>query len=57
VLGGYVVDEHEKGCVVQLLDLAVVHSATGRAEPGTAVTVRVEEADIEAGRISLAVVG
>ena len=56
-LGGYVVDEHEKGCVVQLLDLAVVHSATGRAEPGTAVTVRVEEADIEAGRISLAVVG
>lgn len=53
---GYVVDEHEKGCVVQLNDLAVVHSASGRAEPGTAVKVRVEEADIETGTISLAVV-
>jgi exoribonuclease R len=56
-LDGFVVDEHEKGCVVQLAELAVVHSATGQAEPGTAVKVRVDEADIESGRISLSVVG
>lgn len=55
-LDGYVVDSHEKGCVVQLIDLAVVHTAKGQAEPGTAVTVRVDEADIDKGTISLSVV-
>jgi exoribonuclease R len=55
-LDGYVVDEHEKGCVVQLADLAVVHSAAGKAEPGTAVRVRVDDADVDTGTISLSVV-
>jgi exoribonuclease R len=55
-LDGYVVDENGKGCVVQLTDLAVVHTANGRAEPGSAVKVRVDEADIETGTISLTVV-
>lgn len=55
-VNGYVVDDHDKGCVVQLNDLAVVHAANGRAVPGTAVKVRVDEADIDTGTISLTVV-
>jgi exoribonuclease R len=53
---GFVVDEHEKGSVVQLAELAVVHTAKGKAEPGTPVKVRVDEADIENGTISLSLV-
>lgn len=55
-LDGFVVDDHEQGCIVQLTELAVVHSAKGNAEPGTAVKVRVDEADIDSGTISLSVV-
>ncbi len=52
---GFVVDEHEKGCVVQLTDFAVVAAARGSAPPGTAVSVRVDSAEIETGRIELTV--
>lgn len=53
---GFVVDEHEKGCVVQLSDFAVVATARGSAQPGTAVSVRVDSADIDTGHIELTVV-
>ncbi len=55
-LDAFVVDDHQKGCVVQLTELAVVHSAKGKAEPGTPVKVRVDEADIATGTIALSVV-
>lgn len=55
-LDAYVVDEHQKGCVVQLTELAVVQTAKGKAEPGTPVKVRVDQADIETGTIALTVV-
>jgi len=51
-----VVDESDKGVVVQLIELAVVTRATGRARAGETVTVRVDEADVATGTITLTVV-
>ena len=53
---GVVVDRNEKGVVVQLIDFAVVARATGRAEEGTTVQVRVDAAEIETGKLALSVV-
>ncbi len=55
-LEGYVVDDHPKGCVVQLTEVAVVHTAKGEAKPGTTVKVRVDQADVDTGTIELSVV-
>src|SRR3954469_16915605 len=55
-LQGVVVDESDKGVVVQLIELAVVTRATGRARAGETVTVRVDEADVATGTITLTVV-
>ncbi len=52
----YVVDELEKGCLVQLIDVAVVAKATGHAKAGESVTVRIDAAEIETGTIRLSVV-
>ena len=51
-----VVDENDKGVVVQLLDLAVVAKAKGAAKAGDSVTVRVDVADVSTGTITLSVV-
>ncbi|GAA6527820.1 RNB domain-containing ribonuclease [Intrasporangium sp. DVR] len=53
---GVVVDENDKHVVVQLIDLAVVTKATGRAEEGQSVRVRVDAAEIETGRVELSIV-
>ncbi len=55
-LEAVVVDENDKGVVVQLVDLAVVAKAAGHATAGDTVTVRVEAADVATGTIRLAVV-
>jgi exoribonuclease R len=55
-LEAVVIDELEKGVVVQLIEIAVVAKASGRADAGESVTVRVEEADISTGAITLSVV-
>ncbi|MCU1538351.1 MAG: ribonuclease [Humibacillus sp.] len=55
-LGAVVVDETEKGVIVQLDDLAVVAKAAGRAAAGDAVTVRVDAADIDTGTVAISVV-
>ncbi|ADU48556.1 RNB domain-containing ribonuclease [Intrasporangium calvum] len=54
-LEGVVVDQNEKHVIVQLIDLAVVARATGRAEEGQTVQVHVDAADIESGRIKLSI--
>jgi exoribonuclease R len=53
---GVVVEENDKGVVVQLVDHAVVARATGSAKAGDRVTVRIDIADISTGTISLSVV-
>ena len=55
-LEGVVVDRNEKGVVVQLIDFAVVARATGRADEGATVRIRVDAAEIETGRVALSVV-
>lgn len=50
-------DANGKGVIVQFTDLAVLAKAAGHAEPGAAVRVRVDSADIATGKIELAVVG
>jgi exoribonuclease R len=56
-LEGIVVDDlREKGVVVQLALPAVVHKATGRAEAGSSVKVRVDAAEIETGTVTLSLV-
>ena len=54
---GVVVDQNDRGVVVQLIDLAVVAKATGRADEGATVQVRVDAAEIETGKVALSVVG
>lgn len=56
-LEGVVVDQNDKGVVVQLIDLAVVARASGRADEGATVRVRVETAEVETGKVALSVVG
>ena len=55
-LGAVVVDENEKGVVVQLIDFAVVAKASGTATAGASVTVRVDVADVSTRDVSLSVV-
>ena len=52
---GVVVDENDKGVVVQLIDLAVVAKASGSAKAGETVTLRVDAADVGTGTITLSV--
>jgi len=52
---GVVVDENDKGVVVQLTDLAVVAKASGSAKAGETVTLRVQAADVATGTITLSV--
>jgi exoribonuclease R len=54
-LEGVVVDQNQKGVVVQLLDLAVVARASGTAKAGDTVTLRVDAADVSTGTISLSI--
>jgi exoribonuclease R len=56
-LEGVVVDQNDKGVVVQLIDFAVVARASGRADEGATVQVRVDAAEIETGKVALSVVG
>ena len=55
-LDGAVVGERREGVVVSLRDPAIVAVATGDAELGDDVTVEVEAADADEGRIQLAIV-
>jgi len=55
-LGAVVVEENEKGVVVQLDDVAVVAKASGTAGAGEAVTVRVDSADVATGKVALSIV-
>ena len=55
-LGAVVVDETEKGVIVQLDEVAVVAKAGGQAKAGAAVTVRVDSAEIATGKVVLSVV-
>ncbi len=55
-LEGVVVDQNDKGVVVQLIDFAVVAKASGQAAEGRTVQVRVDAAEIETGRLELSVV-
>jgi exoribonuclease R len=55
-LEAVVVDENEKGVVVQLIELAVVAKAAGRARAGDTVTVRVDAAEVSTGTITLTIV-
>jgi exoribonuclease R len=56
-LEGIVVDDlGDKGVIVQLAAPAVVAKAVGRAEPGSAVRVRVDAAEIGTGKIGLSLV-
>jgi exoribonuclease R len=55
-LDGVVVDRDDKGVVVQLIEPAVVERASGSAEEGGAVKVRVDAAEIETGMVKLSVV-
>jgi len=52
---GVVVDENDKGVIVQLIDLAVVAKASGSAKAGETVTLRVDAADVGTGTITLSV--
>lgn len=52
--GGVVVDERgEKGCLVQLVDPAVVARCAARLEPGRRVRVRVARADVATRTVEL----
>ena len=55
-LEAVVVDENDKGVVVQLIDLAVVAKAAGHARAGDTVDVRVDAADVSTGSLTLTVV-
>ena len=55
-LAAVVVDENDKGVVVQLVDLAVVAKAKGAAKAGDSVMVRVDVADVSKGTVELSVV-
>ncbi|GAA2748275.1 RNB domain-containing ribonuclease [Terrabacter aerolatus] len=55
-LEAVVVDENDKGVVVQLIELAVVAKAAGRARAGDTVRVRVDAAEVSTGTITLTVV-
>ncbi len=55
-LDAVVVDENDKGVVVQLTDLAVVAKAQGHASAGSAVRVRVDKVDISTGTLALSLV-
>jgi exoribonuclease R len=55
-LDAVVVDENEKGVVVQLIELAVVAKAAGKAKAGETVTVRVDAAEVSTGTITLTIV-
>jgi exoribonuclease R len=55
-LAAVVVEENDKGVVVQLIDVAVVAKASGSARPGESVRVRVDAADVSTGSITLSVV-
>src|SRR6478752_7444742 len=55
-LEGVVVEENEKGVVVQLIELAVVAKAAGKARAGETVTVRVDAAEVSTGTITLTIV-
>ncbi|MDT0215422.1 RNB domain-containing ribonuclease [Rothia sp. ARF10] len=50
-----VVDRDEKGLEVQLLDVPVVARATGQAELGATVDVRLESADVATGQVRFTV--
>jgi len=50
-----VVDDNDKGVVVQLVDVAVIAKAAGRAPAGTSVRVRVDKADIATGMLELSI--
>ncbi|GGB68840.1 ribonuclease II [Knoellia flava TL1] len=50
-----VVDRDEKGLEVQLLDVPVVARATGEAELGATVDVRLESADVATGQVRFVV--
>lgn len=50
-------DANGNGVIVQFSDLAVLAKATGHAEAGASVQVRVDGADIGTGKIELTVVG
>ncbi len=56
-LTGVVVDESDKGVVVQLLEVAVVARASGSAKAGATVRVRVDSASVETGEVTLTIVG
>lgn len=51
-----VVVEDDRSVVVQLVDLAVVAKASGRAAAGESVRVRVDQADVSSGTVSLSIV-
>ncbi|MGO4597755.1 RNB domain-containing ribonuclease [Terrabacter sp. 2RAF25] len=53
---GVVVEENDKGAVVQLADHAVVARASGSAKAGDRVSVRIDAADISTGTITLSIV-
>lgn len=53
---GVVVEENDKGVVVQLADHAVVARASGSAKAGDRVSVHVDAADISTGTITLSIV-
>ena len=55
-LAAVVVEENEKGVLVQLTELGVVAKASGQAQAGAAVTVSVDSAEIATGRIALSIV-
>ena len=55
-LDAVVVDENDKGVVVQLIELAVVARAAGRAKAGETVAVRVDAADVSTGSLTLTLV-
>ncbi len=55
-LDGVVVDESETGVSVQLTELGIVAKATGKADAGSTVRVRVDAADVAAGTATLTVV-
>lgn len=50
-----VVDRDDRGLDVQLLDVPVVARATGQAELGTTVDVRLESADVATGQVRFVV--
>jgi exoribonuclease R len=55
-LGAVVVDENDKSVTVQLVDVAVVAKAEGRAPAGQSVRVRVDKVDVATGTLVLTIV-